>query len=214
MGAWWRLPLFATAGKYQRNPTTGKYKRKSSTGKLLRNTASSTTCCCTPVNPDQCQFCADSTPYSFTVDVSGITVCSCGLTLEITGNPNGIYTLASNGACQWAFVGDVNDFNVKQYNAGCSGATCYDGPPDSITWALTKFSGFWFFEIFAVKSSFPGGCAIPAMTFVFFRKTLSTINCADDFMLTNTPALADCTNATGGSGRWWGYGGSASFTHI
>lgn len=45
---WWRLPVFETAGKGQRNPANGKGKRKVSigtVGKTPRNTAGSDCCC-------------------------------------------------------------------------------------------------------------------------------------------------------------------------
>jgi hypothetical protein len=69
---WWRLPVFETAGKSQRNPATGKRKRKSSDGKRLRNTASKTACCCAA--PANC--CALFPTFAFSgIQVFGPTGC-------------------------------------------------------------------------------------------------------------------------------------------
>lgn len=76
---WWKPPqVFETAGKSQRHSTNGKTKRKSADGKMLRNTASSTTCCCSPPTcPVHCNGTC-STCYTLTTNMPVTGCVGCG----------------------------------------------------------------------------------------------------------------------------------------
>lgn len=137
----WALPLFATAGKRQRDPANGKRKRKSD-GKRLRNTATDTACCCAQIcgRPATCGRTGPGgyfpSYYKLLVgsDLISNGLCSngtapfadgSGMTLTNTyGVPASLYQAAGfylpfvAGGAQSAFPGAAPYWSVYLCNAG------------------------------------------------------------------------------------------------
>jgi hypothetical protein len=223
MGAWWRLPSFLfTEGKAQRNDSTGKFKRNSS-GKILKNSATSNTCCCTP----PCAKCSGGTPATYTVTIAGITLCSCwqspvnGKYYQVLGTVDGTYTLTSDGAgsCSWSYL--TNDYavipvsvtgsNLVDCSSPCStpasGTETFGGYQIGLTKTTTKLElvFYWILNY--------AGCT-PAVNSIydFFSGTTTTSLCTGTFVQNNlNTSAAGCATA-GASGTIAGYGGTATIT--